>query len=45
MYTAPEERLEDWDSLIKTIEDTAGVSVTTQEDGGIQVRRDKPSED
>lgn len=45
IYKAPEESQEDWGSLVDAMEETDGVSLVFQDDGGVHVSWEKPSED
>lgn len=45
IYKAPEESQEDWGTLVEAMEGTDGVSLAFQDDGGVHVAWEKPSED
>lgn len=42
LYKSPEEMQEDWDQIIEAINDTDGVHVIFQEDGGAKVHWEVP---
>lgn len=45
IYKSPEESREDWDALMGAIEETDGVSLAVEDDGGVRVTWEKPLED
>ncbi|MCO8167847.1 DUF1654 domain-containing protein [Pseudomonas sp. 21LCFQ02] len=45
LYKAPEEMQEDWDQIIDAINDTDGVHVVFQDDGGAKVHWEVPQKD
>lgn len=45
IYKAPEESQADWGALVEAMEGTDGVSLAFQDDGGVHVSWEKPSED
>ena len=45
IYKAPEESQENWGALVDAMEETDGVTLVFQDDGGVHVSWEKPLED
>lgn len=45
IYKAPDESQENWGALVDAMEETDGVTLVFQDDGGVHVSWEKPLED